>query len=46
VEDEKLEITPPAISAYKIKSKTFFQTGNPRMLVKIITRMPDIKQER
>jgi hypothetical protein len=42
VEDEKLEITPPAISAYKTKSKILFQTGNPRFLVKTITRMPEI----
>jgi hypothetical protein len=46
VEDEKLEITPPAISAYKIKSKKLFQTGNPRLLVKIITIMPEMKPAR
>jgi hypothetical protein len=46
VEDEKLEITPPAISAYKTKSKTLFQTGNPRLLVKFMTRMPEIILER
>jgi hypothetical protein len=41
VDDEKFETTPPAMSAYKTKSKILFQIGKSRLLVETIIKMPE-----